>query len=37
MYPFFVKDGLSFKIKNLHIHWYFTATKYNAFVENKDN
>jgi len=35
-----IKDGLSLKVKDLHIHLYFIATKYlqnYALVEYKDN
>jgi len=37
---FLFKDGLSVKIKILHIHLYLIATKclwINAFVEDRDN
>jgi len=36
----YVKDGLSLKIKILHIHLYFIATLYlrnYALVEDRDN
>ena len=38
--PGSIKDGLSLKIKNVHIHLYFTATQYlwnYALVEDIDN